>query len=131
MHGLLHATAIHMHAAAPINMHPFVRKWRTTFLPAKIATGQIKVRLCLMLKDVPQRQSNWVKMAALLQHLQRGAAAVEAGAVLAAIRLQRPEKHGVPPGRLDSVSSATRNDLSSFSSMHRESGMNADPMHRH
>jgi hypothetical protein len=47
-------------------------------------------------------------MAARLQHLQCGAAAVEAGAVLAAIGLQRPEEYGIPPGCLDSVPPATR-----------------------
>jgi hypothetical protein len=42
-------------------------------------------------------------MALRLQHLQCGAAAMEAGAVFAAVRLQRPEEYGVPPSRLDSM----------------------------
>ena len=58
--------------------------------------------------DVPHWQnSNRGQMAASLQHLQRGAAAVQAGAVLAAIRLQRPKEYSVPPGCLDSVPPAT------------------------
>jgi hypothetical protein len=98
--------------AASISTHAQVQDTRRTISPPA-GTTQLELSAnCPPGRMISASEAASDAVTSHSEHLQRGAAAVQAGAVLAAVRLQRPKEYGIPPGRLDSMPPATRGSRS-------------------
>lgn len=92
-----HGTIIHTHTHVVLS----ARKAHH-FSPCKARHNQIQTYSRLS----SGRTTSWfarIRQGFRWKYLQRGAAAMEAGAVLAPIWLQCPEEYGIPPGCLDGM----------------------------